>query len=386
VSRCHVLVIGAGLSGLCLAQGLAAAGVSVAVYERDAAAGFRSQGYRVSLKPHGAQALRDCLPPHLFELCVATSIRQATRMVFMDARLRPVFSRPVPPVAPGLAGFGVNRLTLREILLAGLEDMVCFGKAYERFEPEGDSRVRALFSDGTTAVGDLLAGADGTWSRVRAQLVPDAVVDELHWAVYGRTPITGELLGQTPDVLVDTFNRVTGPAGAGISVATCRAREPASQAAARLAPGVRLTDIPGYFSWTAPLNDPSLSHADPVSLHRAALEIAGGFHPALRRIVADADIPATFAVCVTSARPVAAWNVPTVTLLGDAIHTMSPGRGDGANIALKDAALLCGELRGAAAGRVGVGTAKAAYEADMLDYGFRAVADSLRRPFAPRPA
>ena len=32
--RPHVLVIGGGIGGLCLAQGLRGAGVSVAVYER----------------------------------------------------------------------------------------------------------------------------------------------------------------------------------------------------------------------------------------------------------------------------------------------------------------------------------------------------------------
>jgi 2-polyprenyl-6-methoxyphenol hydroxylase-like FAD-dependent oxidoreductase len=104
----------------------------------------------------------------------------------------------------------------------------------------------------------------------------------------------------------------------------------------------------------------------------------------VRRVIEHADAPDTFALCVTSARPVSPWRSPAVTLLGDAIHTMSPGRGDGANVALKDAALLAGELRAAAAGRVTVTAAKAAYEAAMLDYGFRAVADSLHRPFAPR--
>ena len=45
----HVLVIGGGLGGLCLAQGLKKSGISVAVYERDRTAQFRSQGYRISL-------------------------------------------------------------------------------------------------------------------------------------------------------------------------------------------------------------------------------------------------------------------------------------------------------------------------------------------------
>jgi 2-polyprenyl-6-methoxyphenol hydroxylase-like FAD-dependent oxidoreductase len=300
----------------------------------------------------------------------------------MDEQLRPKFRRPSQHAAPGATGLGVNRLTLREILLAGLDGVVRFGSTFERFEP-APATVRACFANGTTAAGDLLAGADGTWSAVRRQLLPGAAVDELGWVSYGRTPITGELLDQTPAVLIDTFNRVTGPGGVTISIATCRPREPASRAAARLAPGVRLTDIPGYFSWTMPLRDPRLRDADPMTLHQAAVETAAGFHPAVRRVIEHADGPATFALCVTSARPVSPWRSPAVTLLGDAIHTMSPGRGDGANVALKDAALLASELRTAAAGRATLVAAKNAYQAAMLDYGFRAVADSLHRPFAP---
>ena len=45
----RVAVAGAGLGGLCLAQGLRRAGLSVTVYERDAALGSRPQGYRLHL-------------------------------------------------------------------------------------------------------------------------------------------------------------------------------------------------------------------------------------------------------------------------------------------------------------------------------------------------
>src|SRR6266568_9036818 len=46
-SNLRVLVIGGGLGGLCLAQGLRKAGVDVAVYERDAGLSTRTQGHRI---------------------------------------------------------------------------------------------------------------------------------------------------------------------------------------------------------------------------------------------------------------------------------------------------------------------------------------------------
>jgi len=371
----HVMVIGGGIGGLCLAQGLRKAGISAAVYERDQSAELRHQGYRISLKDSGAGALHECLPANLFGLAVATSIRAATRMVFLDEQLRPKFERPLHHDPPGPGGFGVNRLTLREILLADLD--VRFGKTCTGYSPAPDGRVTAHFTDGTSAGGDLLVGSDGTGSAVRRQLLPDAVIDELGWSVYGRTPFADWV----PDVLVDTFNRITGPGEAGMSVATCRALEPAAAATARLAPSVRLTDIPGYFSWMLPLADSRLFHADAGSLHRAAAGLVEGWHPAVRRLIAEADVPATFPVRITSAQPVTPWPVPGVTLLGDAIHTMSPGRGDGANIALKDAQALLRALQRVASGTTSLASAIRGYEAEMLQYGFQAVADSRGKPF-----
>jgi hypothetical protein len=134
-SPLHVLITGGGLGGLCLAQGLKKSGISAAVYERESSAQFRNQGYRISIKNEGSQALRDCLPEHLFQLCVATTIKTATRLVFLDQQLHLQFAKPLPhPPIPAEEGFGVNRLTLREILLAGLEGMVHFGKTCERFD------------------------------------------------------------------------------------------------------------------------------------------------------------------------------------------------------------------------------------------------------------
>jgi 2-polyprenyl-6-methoxyphenol hydroxylase-like FAD-dependent oxidoreductase len=371
----NVIIIGGGIGGLCLAQGLRKAGISATVYERDAAAGSRQQGYRVSLKAAGAGALRECLPGDLFALAVATSIRPATRMVFLDEQLRPKFDKPLPHDPPGPGGFGVNRLTLREILLAGLD--VRFGRTFTHYSRAPDGRVAAHFADGSSAAGDLLVGADGTGSVVRRHLLPDAVLDELGWAVYGRTPFADWV----PGVLVDTFNRVTGNGGTGLSVATCRAIEPAASAAARLAPSVRLTDIPGYYSWTLPLDDPRLGRADATALHHEATRLTDGWHPAVRRLIAEADVPATFAVGITSARPVTPWPAPDVTLLGDAVHTMSPGRGDGANVALKDAQVLVRALRRVTAGTASLTAATGGYQAEMLQYGFETVAASRDHPF-----
>jgi 2-polyprenyl-6-methoxyphenol hydroxylase-like FAD-dependent oxidoreductase len=75
--------------------------------------------------------------------------------------------------------------------------------------------------------------------------------------------------------------------------------------------------------------------------------------------------------------PIAAWQTRHVTLLGDAIHSMTPYRGIGANVALKDARRLRDALAAAVRGDRPLLEAIHDYESDMLAYGFRAVRTSL---------
>ena len=58
-----VMIIGGGIGGLCLAQGLQHAGMRVTVYERTNVRTDWLQGYRIHINPAGARAPRDCLPP-----------------------------------------------------------------------------------------------------------------------------------------------------------------------------------------------------------------------------------------------------------------------------------------------------------------------------------
>ncbi|MGP3919500.1 hypothetical protein [Nonomuraea sp. 10N515B] len=206
---------------------------------------------------------------------------------------------------------------------------------YQRYERLDDGWVRAHFGGGQSVDGDLLVGAEGARSRVRAQLLPEAVVDELNWVLYGRTWITPELLADTPSELVDSFNRVIAPDGRAVSIATCRTLTPVPEAVARHAPGAQITDLPGYFSWTASVPGPRPDGMPPAELHRLARDTARGWHEGVQRIVREAEVEATFVLQVYSAHRVEPWEEePAVTLVGDAVHSMSPGRGEGANVGL----------------------------------------------------
>jgi 2-polyprenyl-6-methoxyphenol hydroxylase-like FAD-dependent oxidoreductase len=70
-------------------------------------------------------------------------------------------------------------------------------------------------------------------------------------------------------------------------------------------------------------------------------------------------------------------NTPiNVTLLGDAIHAMTPTLGRGANVAMRDGALLGRELKRVAEGSMALDDALGSYERQMLEYGFAVVREA----------
>ncbi|MFS8514253.1 MAG: FAD-dependent monooxygenase [Planifilum fulgidum] len=102
------------------------------------------------------------------------------------------------------------------------------------------------------------------------------------------------------------------------------------------------------------------------------------WHPNLKRLVHFTDPSAITPVTIRSSVPIAHWGTKNITLIGDAIHSMTPFRGIGANTALKDAALLCRNLIAAHRGEKSLLQAVHDYEVEMIRYGFEAVKNSLR--------
>ena len=82
--------------------------------------------------------------------------------------------------------------------------------------------------------------------------------------------------------------------------------------------------------------------------------------------------------------PVDPWQTGRVTLLGDAIHNMTPMAGIGANTALRDADLLRRQLIAVDVRGARLVPAVHEYEGQMRDYGFAAVKQSLQQRAAGR--
>ncbi|WP_157537464.1 FAD-dependent oxidoreductase [Kitasatospora azatica] len=380
MGKLKVAVVGAGLGGLCLAQGLHRAGIEVTVYERDAALHTRPQGYRLHVDARAGVALRDCLPPELFELFLATCGQPGRGFTVVSERLRllhEVRTDPATdPYAPQTLSTSVNRQTLREVLAGRIEHRISYRSELTRYQVR-EAGVRLHFADGRQADADLLVGADGVNSAVRRQYLPHArVLDTGGRCIYGRTPLTPAADRLLPAPLRDGFMAVVG-GRIGMATGLVRFRQPPEQLAPALSPTA------DYLMWAVTgdgelfgLPDDRLSALPPAELHALAQRLTSSFHPDLRQLVALAAVPETFLARIRTSEPVPAWQPSRVTLLGDAIHAMSPARGSGANTALRDAALLCRTLVAALAEDRDLVTAVGGYEAEMREYGFAAVAAS----------
>jgi 2-polyprenyl-6-methoxyphenol hydroxylase-like FAD-dependent oxidoreductase len=383
----RVAVVGAGIGGLSLAQGLLRAGAEVTVYERDLALASRGQGYRLHLD--AGPALHACLPPDLYELCVATSGRPSTAMTVVTERLRPLrrteIGLPPDPLDPATLSTSVNRQTFREILAARLDGVLQFGRTCTGFEQDPGG-VAIHFSDGSHAEAELLVAAEGISSPIRRRHLPHARLEDTGVAcVYGRTPLTEQTRPLVPAPLWDGFTAVVGST-VGMAAGVMDFREPPRQAARRLAPDVQLSPARSYLMWAVTASAGQfagrLDGLSPAELHAVTLNTIRRWHPDLRRLATLASVQETSLVAIRTAVPVAPWPPSRVTLLGDAIHAMSPAGGSGANTALRDAALLASELGAAARGEKSPVQAVGDYERRMVDYGFAAVRASRRAGLA----
>jgi len=366
-----VAVIGAGIGGLALAQGLVRAGIDVTVFERDPALDSRGQGYRISL--HAVAALAACLPPDLYELCLATAGQPSTQVTVMTAGLRILHQTDVNQAGLSAA---VNRQTLREILAGRLGDVIEFGRTCAGFEQHAGG-VLVRFADGAQTDADVLVAADGTGSTVRRQYLPQLEVEETGaLCIYGRTSLTAQTRPLVPAAVWNGFTAIIG-GRTGMAAGVLDFREAPEEAARRLAPDLRLSAVPPYLMWALTAQAGAFPAAvdglGAAGLHAVAMKTVSRWHPDVRRLVELAAPGETTLIPIRSAVPVEAWPSSRVTLLGDAVHAMSPSRGSGANTALRDAALLASELAAAARGEKDVVLAIGDYEREMISYGFAAV-------------
>ena len=295
------IVIGGGIGGLTAAIALHKAGIEAHVYER--AFALREIGAGISLWANAIHALD--------ELGLADAIRRhvlseqyADLRTWRGTVLSASTKRFAVPIAV------MHRADLLAVLASQVPpqhvhlDHECTGFVQDA------TGVTAQFANGERARGDMLIGADGLHSVVRAQLFGD------HPARYA---------GYTGWRAVV---QVTRP-----RIVPCES----------WGHGQRFGIIPlgdGRIYWYAAKNLPEGGRDSPGQAKQNLIRLFRGWHDPVEAVIEATVESAILRNDIYDRDPLPHWSENRATLLGDAAHPMTPNLGQGGCQAIEDAVVL----------------------------------------------
>jgi len=160
MTKPRALVIGGSVGGLFAANMLRSTGWDATVFERNAEE-LTGRGAGISTHPQLHDMMRRL--GIAFDDSMAIGV---SRIVFLD---RGGFAYDTRDTARVMSSWGRVFRSLRDLLPP---ENYRLGKTLLRVEQDADG-VTAIFADGTRERGNLLVGADGGRSTVRAQFLPD---------------------------------------------------------------------------------------------------------------------------------------------------------------------------------------------------------------------
>jgi 2-polyprenyl-6-methoxyphenol hydroxylase-like FAD-dependent oxidoreductase len=306
-----VLIVGGGIGGLSLARELTLRGLGATVLEK--APRIAPVGAGIIMNPNAmgvlernglAQALRANAWPYLAR---DTCDRHGRLLARRDYR-------PLYDAGKLAVGALVHRAHLLDVLFEGVpKGIVRFGCAVRKVEG-----ASVTTESGETFLADVVVGADGIHSPVRRQLFGE--VAPRYMGYRSHRMVVDNVAG------VDDFVELLGR-GQRIGLVP-------------IAPG-------RIYIWTT-FNSPPA----PAPELRSADEFRTMFRqftdPRVAKLFAQIRSPAEIITTDVEELSQEPWGKDRVVLLGDSVHAMSPNIGQGAGMAMEDAAVLAGELASSA--------------------------------------
>ncbi|WP_238016644.1 FAD-dependent oxidoreductase [Dactylosporangium sp. AC04546] len=283
----HAIVVGGGIGGLATAIGLGQRGWDVTVLERQPQLGAIGAG--LSLWPNALRALD--------RLGIGAAVESAGGRMPERSGMRAADGRYLSRVdMTGHRLVVVHRADLHEILAGALP-------------PSVTVRTGVEVTDVDTLDADLIVGADGIRSRVRARYAPNIGIrdsGQVSWRAI------------VPDMPIASGGETVGPRGWRFG-------------AAPTGRGI-------YWYVAAPGPMRTGSAEEQLTELRERL---GGWHDPIGRLLAATDPAALLHHPLHDLHPVAPMRFgDRVALVGDAAHAMTPNLGQGACQALEDAVTL----------------------------------------------
>jgi FAD-dependent urate hydroxylase len=314
----RILVVGAGIAGLAAARALRVAGFRPDVVEELPATTVPKAG--IYLPGNASRPLR--------RLGLDGAVRPfgdlIFRQVFSDANGRKLFEVDVAALWAGVGeSRALSRADLQRVLLTGVGGEVRYDTAVHDLTIDAGT-AKVAFGDGSSAEYDLVVGADGRRSTIRAKAALGGPAEPTGQIVYRSVVSGGPPVSDWTGMLGRRSAFVVMPMG-GRKLYLC-ADETAPDRA----------------------NPP-----DPVARVRERFGAFGGPAPAVLDAIESVQVARTDEVVLQR------WSRGPVVLVGDAAHATSPTLAQGAAMSLEDAVVLAEELQA----RPGdVGAAVRAYE------------------------
>ena len=347
------IVVGGGIGGLTAALMLHARGIACELYEQ--AETIRELGVGINTLPHAIGELKQL---GLLERLDAVAIR--THELFYLNRLGQEVWREPRGLEAGydVPQFSIHRGRLQGVIHEAVEERLAPGSLRTGCRLQGfaqdEGGVTAIFSDRSCAEvararGDVLIGADGIHSTIRAALFPGE----------GPPCWNGLMLwrgaAEWPAFLTGRSMIVAGGMAAKVVIyPIADTADPATKltnwaVVAKIGDGS--TPPPRREDWSRP------GRREELTPHVARFSIP---HVDIQGLIAATPEFWEYPMCDRD--PLPRWTNGRVTLLGDAAHPMYPVGSNGASQAIVDARALADALVGAEHPR----QALAVYEAERL--------------------
>ncbi|MEO6685492.1 MAG: NAD(P)/FAD-dependent oxidoreductase, partial [Dyadobacter sp.] len=318
-----IAIVGGGPGGLTLARLLQLQGIKVKVYERDLNKEARVQGANVDL--HFNSGLKVMEAAGLMESFKANYMKGADkiRMVDKDANVCIDEHNSGTEVGFGNEDFRpeIDRGVLRNMLLnALLPDTVVWDSQFMSME-QVNNRWELTFKNGTSAVADIVIGADGYRSKIRPYVTD---IKELY---SGATFIQGEVDHPEKDCpemyeLVNNANFIAMSVGKTIAV------QPSGD-------GSRLTFYTASMYSINWINNSGIDFNCSEEVYAYLVEFYAGWNPIFFTLFKACKYFVPRQINYFPLDQI--WNTKSnITLIGDAAHLMPPS-GEGVNTAMLDA-------------------------------------------------